>query len=256
MPQKFSGAKVLQIIIPMAGSGLRFRERGYALPKPLLPVFGRAMIARVADILKIAEVSRLSVVYNSTAVEPSALLAELGPNTRLVPIVGTTEGAAITVLRALDDFDPMDEILIANSDQLVRFDFPNFLAEARTRNSDGSMLTFPANDPRWSYAQTDEQGWVQRVAEKDVISSLATVGIYYIKSCKAFREAAFRMIEAEDRVLGEFYVAPVYNWMIKSGARVSVYHLDGNRGEMHGLGTPDDYEKFLREDPLQMGSRT
>ena len=39
-----------QIVIPMSGFGERFRRAGYTLPKPLIPVDGKPMIAHVLDL--------------------------------------------------------------------------------------------------------------------------------------------------------------------------------------------------------------
>ena len=39
-----------QIIIPMSGFGERFRRAGYALPKPLIEVDGKPIIAHIIDL--------------------------------------------------------------------------------------------------------------------------------------------------------------------------------------------------------------
>ena len=36
----------MQIVVPMAGSGRRFSDAGYKLPKPLLPVAGVPMVVQ------------------------------------------------------------------------------------------------------------------------------------------------------------------------------------------------------------------
>jgi len=47
---------------------------------------------------------------------------------------------------------------------------------------------------------------------------------------------------------GEFYVCPVYNFMIKDqGSYVSKYDIETS--DMFGLGTPEDLERFLNEQP-------
>ena len=40
----------MQIIIPMSGSGERFKRAGYQLPKPLIEVEGKPIIAHVIDL--------------------------------------------------------------------------------------------------------------------------------------------------------------------------------------------------------------
>ena len=50
------------------------------------------------------------------------------------------------------------------------------------------------------------------------------------------------MIRKNIRVNNEYYVAPVYNEMIEDGKKI-VFKDVGSK--MHGLGTPEDLEKFL-----------
>lgn len=38
-----------QIVIPMSGIGARFQAKGYEMPKPLISVAGKPMIAHVLD---------------------------------------------------------------------------------------------------------------------------------------------------------------------------------------------------------------
>jgi dTDP-glucose pyrophosphorylase len=110
---------------------------------------------------------------------------------------------------------------------------------------DGGILTFTATHPKWSFAKLDDSGFVERVAEKDPISNIATVGVYfwtmgsdYVKYCK-------QMIKKDIRTNNEFYVCPVYNQGIEDGKKIKTYHID--RKQMWGLGTPEDLKRFLDE---------
>ena len=52
------------------------------------------------------------------------------------------------------------------------------------------------------------------------------------------------MIECEDRVNGEFYVAPIYSYLVQSGGNIGTYDVTG---KMHGLGTPEDLAFFTNQ---------
>ena len=43
----------MNILIPMAGDGKRFKDIGYNLPKPLIDVAGKPMVQRVVENLNI-----------------------------------------------------------------------------------------------------------------------------------------------------------------------------------------------------------
>ena len=51
------------------------------------------------------------------------------------------------------------------------------------------------------------------------------------------------MIVDNERINGEFYTCPVYNYMIKRGLRIGVFEMDPL--SMHGLGTPEDLKKYI-----------
>ena len=55
----------LNIVIPMAGLGSRFRDAGYSVPKPLIEVLGRPMYAWAAESLPLAQSSQLIFILLS-----------------------------------------------------------------------------------------------------------------------------------------------------------------------------------------------
>lgn len=95
--------------------------------------------------------------------------------------------------------------------------------------------------PKWSYARLDDNGFVAEVAEKKVISNLATVGVYYWSRGSDYVRYAEQMIAKDIRVNGEYYVAPVFNEAIADGKKVRAKNCE----RMWGIGTPEDLNYFL-----------
>ena len=81
--------------------------------------------------------------------------------------------------------------------------------------------------------------------EKKVISNVSTNGIHFWKKGQFFIDSVYKMIEADDRAPnGEFYIAPSYNYLIKEGKKIGVYHIPN---EQHwAVGTESDLEIYLR----------
>lgn len=246
---------MLEIVIPMAGSGSRFSAAGYQLPKPLLPVYGSPMFRRVVENLKPPGPCRFTLVVrddDQVRAAVDAFAAQGTESVRVVTLARMTEGAAETVAIAVQDLPRSNPLVIANSDQLVRFEMAEFLHEAQT--VDGQILVFPASHSKWSFIEEEQDGRVCRVAEKEVISNWATVGVYYFGSIEKYLHAYGAMRAVNDRVNGEFYVAPVYNYLIRSGGHVRSTQLRAENLDMFGLGTPEDYERFLALDPFGWGN--
>lgn len=237
----------IQYVIPMAGLGSRFSEAGYVNPKPFIDVDGAPMICRVIENLRVPGAKFTLIARDEHIKTNSGIVKSIrsGFGAEFVGIDSVTEGAACTVLRARRYLDPDAPLVIANCDQIVDIDFYKFIDDAITRNLDGSILTFrdPTKNKKWSFARIDDNMLVTEVREKVPVSDIATVGVYYFKSAQHFYNACIDMISCNDRVNNEFYVCPVYNYMISSGARVGIYDIPEET--MHGIGTPEDLGMYL-----------
>ena len=237
---------MLNIVVPMAGRGSRFAQAGYAMPKPLIDIYGHPMIEYVVKNIRPAEEHRFIFICQQEHLEKYDLaraLEHIAPGCAVVTVDHITEGAACTVLLVEKYIDNDDPMMIANSDQYVDTDINEYLAAMG--DHDGLIMTMPANHPKWSYIRYDENGFVTLVREKEVISDQATVGIYNYKRGADFVKYARQMIAKDIRVNGEFYVAPVYNEMVEAGMKL-VYKDVG--AKMHGLGTPEDLDDFMELD--------
>lgn len=242
---------MIQIVVPMAGLGSRFATAGFELPKPLIDVAGRPMIEVVIENLRPRRPHRFVFVVQREQVDGfglDSLLGEWAPGCEVVSIDGLTAGAACTVLRARDHLEPELPLMVANCDQWLDADVESYLAHFDGSAVDGFLMTMPADHPKWSYVQLDDRGWVRRVVEKEVVSNMATVGVYNWTRAGDFTVAAEAMIYAERRVNGEFYVAPVYQEMIERGAHVEAFDVDCDGQAMYGLGTPEDLADFVAGD--------
>lgn len=238
---KWQGGK-MNVLIPMAGAGSRFQQAGYTFPKPLIDVRGKPMIQVVAENLNI-DATFIYVVQQEHREKYNldTLLNLITPNCKIVTVEGITEGAACTTLLAKEHINNDEPLLMANSDQFVEWDSNEFMYKMVEQNTDGGIVTFKATHPKWSFAKIDEQGYVTEVAEKNPISDIATVGIYYWKRGADYVKFAEQMIERNIRVNNEFYVCPVFNQAIEAGRKIKTFDVPG----MWGLGTPEDLNYFL-----------
>ena len=241
---KWSSDK-MNVLIPMAGAGSRFEQAGYTFPKPLIDVNGKPMIQRVVENINI-DATHIFIVQKSHYEKYSLqhTLNLISPGCKIVQVDGVTEGAACTTLLAKEYINNDNPLVLANSDQYVDWDSSQYMYSCMTDDIDGSILTFNSTHPKWSYAKTNDQGFVTEVAEKKPISENATVGIYFWKKGKDYVKCAESMIEKNIRVNNEFYVCPVYNEAILKHAKIKTFHIE----KMWGLGTPEDLDTFLKHD--------
>jgi HAD superfamily hydrolase (TIGR01509 family) len=232
----------MNILIPMAGAGSRFQQAGYTFPKPLIDVEGKPMIQVVVDNLNI-DATYIYVVQKEHRLKFNldTLLNLITPGCKIVEVDGITEGAACTTLFAKEFINNDEPLLIANSDQFVEWDSNEFMYKMIEQKVDGGILTFTSTHPKWSFAKVDEYGYVTEVAEKNPISDIATVGIYYWDKGSDYIKYAEQMIEKNIRTNNEFYTCPIFNEAIGDGKKIKTFNIE----KMWGLGTPEDLNYYL-----------
>ncbi len=241
--------KKLNIVIPMAGRGSRFADIGYKTPKPLIPVHGKKMIEVVVNNLTPKREHQFIFICQNSHIKQYNLeqeLSKLAKNTTIIGIDGITDGMACSVLKAKNIIDNNTPLMTANSDQFIDFDINEYLNISDERNLDGLIMTMTSNDKKWSFAKVNKEGYVIETAEKQVISDEATVGIYNFKKGSDFVKYAEKMIQDNVRANNEFYLCPVYNYLIKNNKKIGIYNIGREYDGMYGLGTPKDLEFFLK----------
>jgi len=238
---------MINVVIPMAGSGSRFAKDGYKTPKPFIDVAGKPMIVRVLENLAYDDARYILIIRKDHLEQEKELVKSIKKdfNVEFIEIDKLTEGTACTVLYARKFINNNQPLLIANSDQIVDISIADYINDCHDKKLDGSILTFVDNfkDPKWSFARLDESGMVVEVKEKEAISQYATVGIYLYSRGMDFFNGAVDMIIENDRVNNEFYTCPVYNYLIKENKKIGIYNI--NFTQMHGIGTPEDLNQYL-----------
>lgn len=235
--------KKIKLVVPMAGMGSRFLRAGYKDIKPLIPIFGKAMIEHVVNsvgldgdwvfIVQKKHRDDYNLDQILTALRPGCTIIDTGS--------GVTEGAACSVLLAEQYIDNDSPLIVINSDNIITWEAAETFADFLSSDADGLILCFKDTDPKWSFARIGKDGYVLDVAEKNPISDNATAGMYIWKRGRDFVSSAKSMILKNIRVNNEFYLCPVYNENIEAGQRIAITMVD----KMEGVGTPEDLDYFI-----------
>jgi dTDP-glucose pyrophosphorylase len=235
----------MNIIIPIGGKGERFLNCGYKEKKPLINIFGKQMISWVVSNFDSNIEKEFIFICRKEHEEKYRISEQLNEitngNCKIIYVDHLTEGAACTTLLA-EEFIDNSNLIIANSDQFVKWSFDDFYN--KSKSFDACILTFESDDKKYSYAKLNEYRLVSEVAEKKVISENATVGIYFWKHGSDYIKYAKQMISKNIRVNNEFYVCPVFNEALLDNKKIAIHSID--KTHMWGLGVPEDLEFFLK----------
>ena len=238
----------LNLILPVAGYGRRFREAGYDREKPLIRIGERSLLDWSLSCLPRPDRTVLVLREDQPGLdvlaEADQALYRLDRNDQhlihWILLPGPTQGAACSVLAAAVGLPPDEPVLIANCDQFVKWDSAKTLAWAEQKGLDGFILTFPGRGPAWSYAVTNGTDRVVWVVEKKEVSPFATAGVYWWRTAGLLVRSICAMIASGQRTNNEFYMAPAYNFAPLADYDVRIVPVD----EFRGLGTPEQVEEF------------
>lgn len=235
----------MKIVVPMAGPEKAFHEAGYPFCKTLIEVKGKPLIQHVFDTLKgIRNAEFVFIVQKEdvTRYHLKDVLSLLSPTCNVVVAQGNTAGAACSVLTAIDCFEPDDELLITNGDQILRVDINAVLDDFRNRTLDAGTMVFDSVHPRWSFVRVSDSGLVTEAAEKRPISRLATAGLYYFRRADDFTSGAMDMILKDSHVNGQFYICPVFNELLLKQKRIGVSTIE--QRDYISLATPQGVQQY------------
>lgn len=264
--------KNLHIIMPMAGEGKRFKEKGYDIPKPLLKPQGTAELFFYAlnsifqfNDLPFTDISIYDVPIKMTFIVRNEFVEIYGidkiihsiyPFANIVTIEKTTRGALETVLLAEQYIDKeKDAVLVMDCD--FCFYCPNYLNqikwELETVDAMPLLMSFYSKFPGYSFAEVETNGnykYAINVVEKNPVSSYALAGCYFLGSADRFLKCAKKVIkdwENNSIQSKEIYLSLVYNYLIKDiGYKDCVKLIDMNLHDdkLISCNIPEDFEHF------------
>ena len=235
----------MNFLITMAGEGRRFREVGYELPKMLIEAKGKTLLEWSIDSLPLNLSSRLIFVGQQKHEDEFQLSEKIKSiysnrvsSLHFKFIDKITRGQSETACIAKHLVDLSQPLLIFNID--TQFSSSSLEKNLLRKNIDGVLGAFYSEEPRFSFAALNDDGFVTKTAEKEVISSNALTGLYHFTFPQDFFEAAESAFSKNETIKGEFYIAPLYNHLINKGRKLIVDVAD----EVNILGTPEELEIF------------
>lgn len=234
---------MINLVVPVAGAGRRFLEEGYKLPKQLITVGTKTNIEWSMSSIERSEDTRtIFIMRKDQQLNDSLdeiLKDKFGEDCKIVVVPELTSGAAITTLYAEEAVANLDDPWIIFTPD-VYFEPHLKISHKLFENSDGNILVTKANSKNYSYVELDNDGYVKRTAEKQVISPYAAVGVYIFSSGRRFKQAVENMVKDKATVNNEYYLCPVYNYLSYT-AKVKVTHIE----KLHIFGTPEEMRFFV-----------
>ena len=227
-------------VMPMAGRGSRFNKEGFDLPKPLLEIYGMPFFYwATKSISKFIDLSSIDFVVLQEHIEKFSIdkvIKKFFPEARIVGLQEVTEGAVITSMKGIEEINDDLPIIFNDCDHLFKSkEFNNFCNLNFDSTIDGILLTFKANEPKYSFVEKDIDENIIRTVEKKVISDEAICGCYYFKNKEIFLKSAEKYLINCN--YNEYFMSGVYNVMIQDNKNVKSIKTDFHIP----FGVPEEY---------------
>lgn len=214
----------MKAIIPVAGIGMRLRPHTHTVPKVLLHVAGKPILAHIMDELVAVGVDEVVLVVGHLGEKIAAFARERYGKLRLHVVVQEEplgNGHAVYVAREYLDGRP---VLVIFGDTIIKGDLPGLL-----RGTESLAGVKEVADPRrLGVVELDGAGYVRRFLEKPEHpqSNLALIGAYHIRNSAALRDALERLVRENRQARGEFWLADGLQLMVEAGERMRAFRMD------------------------------
>lgn len=217
----------MNLIIPMAGKGKRMRPHTLTTPKPLMPIAGKPIVARLIEEIQAAcpiPIDTIGFVVNELAPDTQAALTQLAQEIGAQAQFYSQKealGTAHAVLCAASLLQ--GPVIVAFADTLFKSHF--------TLNKDQESVIWvkKVKDPSsFGVAQLDDQGRVTAFIEKPArfVSDLAIIGIYYFREGAQLHQALQNLVEQDIRKDGEYQLTAALEAMQQQGVQFATQTVD------------------------------
>jgi NDP-sugar pyrophosphorylase family protein len=237
----------------MSGFGERFRMAGYSIPKPLIEIEGKPIVAHVIDMFP----GELDFIFicnqdhlNNPDYHMELILRQYCPTGRIIGIPPHKLGPIHAVRQVQHMIDLNRPVVVNYCDFSCYWDWSHFKKYVTNNACQGAIPAYKGFHPHTlgstNYAYMRElNGWVQDIQEKQPYTNnrmeeYASSGTYYFASGQIMSEAFRAVVEQDLNVSGEYYVSLAYKPLLTSGQSVAVYPLE----HFMQWGTPEDVAEY------------
>lgn len=211
----------MRIIIPMAGWGSRLRPHTLTIPKPMIPVAGKAIVHRlVADLMDVSPSKVEEIVFiirEEFGKEIEDRLAQIAAELNTAFKICYQDeplGTAHAILCAGDSLQ--GNVIVAFADTLFQTDMKIDL------NADGIIWVKQVEDPSaFGVVKMDANGIITDFVEKPTtfVSDLAIIGIYYFNDGNNLRKEMQYLLDHDIREKGEYQLTNALENMKQKGKK-------------------------------------
>ena len=215
----------MKVIIPLAGKGTRLRPHTHLVPKPMLKIAGKPVMAYILeDLQKLGGVEQVVYVTGHLKEKVEDYTKKEFASLPAVFVEQVVQDGTAGAVKLAQPYVDQDVLII-----FVDTIFETDLSVIKTTDADGIIWVKEVEDyQRFGVVVTDADGNMTQIIEKPStpISKRANIGLYYIKNWKLLFEGIEHVL-TQPKHKGEYYLTDAFQYMIDKGARIKVIDVEG-----------------------------
>ena len=219
-----SPARGTRAIIPVAGVGSRLRPHTHTVPKALIHVAGRPILAHILDDLVRLGVEDVVLVIGHMGDRIREYVDREYPKLNRWYVEQPERLGLGHAVRTTREHVIGHPAFIVLGDTIFRADFSEIVGAGESR-----IGVKEVEDPRRFGIVEMKDGFASRLVEKPDMptSNLAIVGVYSIADSNLLFSALDTLVEKDIRTKGEYQLTDALQIMIERGHRIRPFTVDG-----------------------------
>lgn len=210
----------MKIIIPMAGMGKRMRPHTLTVPKPLVPIAGKAIVHRlVEDIAKVCgeKIEEVAFIIGDFGKETEQRLIKIAESVGAKGSIYYQRealGTAHAIYCAKESLG--GKVVVAFADTLFKADF------TLDTSNEGIIWVQKVEDPKpFGVVKLNDKNEITDFVEKPehFVSDLAIIGIYYFQDGENLKKELQYVIDNDIKDKGEYQLTSALENMKNKGIK-------------------------------------
>jgi len=213
----------LEVIIPAAGAGKRLRPHSHSVPKPLIHVAGKPILAHILDEVEKLKPRKIIPVIGHKASQMEEYIGKRAKGLYEPVYQPEPKGIGHAVWLAGSRLSG-GPLLVILGDTIFKADL-----EAVIKRNRSAIAVKPVADPSRFGVVEVRNGRITKVTEKPKRprSNLAIVGIYYLEDSQPLLAELDNLISSGKCTKGEFQFTDGLSAMINHGHRLGTFRISG-----------------------------
>ena len=223
--------KPLNLIIPMAGKGLRFRKNDYKIYKPFIKIDEKCMFEYVTK--NFPKSVKVWIITCKAYISKKQINFLEKKKINILFIDPHKLGPAYTIFKC-KKLLPLDESFFIS---YCDIDWEWKFSEVQSKlNSDGIIFTHKGFHPHkllnnYSAFCKTKSSKLDLIKEKESftnnwIDEHLSIGIFYIKKGYTMISGISELIEKKNKVSNEYFPSLIFNYLVKQNLNIFIYRLN------------------------------